>query len=328
MTRAGLHRVKGAHRLGDNAQAALPFFPLGLVVAHYPLLDCGQQAHDFFFSHFHWTPDRPVWTAIEESRLQQVFAAQNQAGGLRTAQAFTARIGDGIDPLFEVPIGCVGALGSRIDKGGHAVRVAASGHVFNRNRTAVGRISKNENHRRALAVGRLQLLHGFHFDKARSNGRYGAVVSDAVGLLHDDLVLHTLRIGQARHLAGIGARHAGGRHLAQRCGASGRHQGVFASHQFGNAPTDGVHQLGDLDVAGGRLAHGLANFGQRQRPAERRDRANAVDKGTNAEIGVGRYSVLCAHRSFSSGSVGRQAGPLQTKDRVQRSNICFRWGAV
>ncbi len=183
------------------------------------------------------------------------------------------------------------------------MRVAASGHILDGNRTAIGRIAKHKNHCRALAVGRLQLLHAIYFYKARANGSNGAIVAHAVGALYNHFVLHPLGVGQSPDLIRIGAGHAGSGNLTQRRGTAGRHDGVLAPHQFGNAPTDGIHQLGNFYITGRGLAHGLTHFGQRERAAQGRDSTDAVDKRPNAEIGVGRYSI-CAHVSLSGSGGG------------------------
>ena len=88
--------VHALHAGGDVVEPGFPLRPFGLVVALDPHLHGGQHAHDFFFADFHGASEGVVRRAVDPGSLQQALVAEQQAGGLRTADALAAAVGHGM----------------------------------------------------------------------------------------------------------------------------------------------------------------------------------------------------------------------------------------
>ena len=128
LVRQALGLLDGGGHAGDGwtrARAIVvepghPALPLRLVVALHPHLDRHQHADRLFLADLHGAGEAVVGRAVDPGRPHQVLAAEEQARGLRAAQALAAAVAHEVGAGLQVHVGHGQDLGGGVHQHGHA----------------------------------------------------------------------------------------------------------------------------------------------------------------------------------------------------------------
>ncbi len=281
-----LHRGNALEGVGNPLRAlAVIGFHGGVVLGEEPVHG-GHQADYFFFGDFHPAAHRIRVRRIVFSRgLDQVLSSQQQAGTLRTAQAFTSRKCDQVKShLGVVPqVRNWGNIGSRVVETGHAVLVRHPHPVFAVDVLLSG--VEEVCHHRAVIEGLLVLLERFHFHKAHSAIADGVVIVIAMRLLHDDFIFQTIHVGRdAEDVRVVAGSNASGGPQRKRRRGPGRDQGAFAAQSLGEVLARGLVQFNQVDGMQRRQRHRRLHFVRHRGRSQRGVGPGRINEGSNAQL--------------------------------------------
>ena len=115
--------------------------------------------------------------AVDPGRPHQVFPSEQQAGGLRPAQAFAPAIGHERCAVLQVHVGNRQNLCRGVDHDRHTLRLGDRRNGFHVERAVVRvRAGKNVDHRGPWPERGLELGERRYFDDAHADGAKGRVV--------------------------------------------------------------------------------------------------------------------------------------------------------
>ena len=114
------------------------------------------------------------------------------------------------------------------------------------------------------------------------------VIRDAMRAVDDELPRVRRELRLAQDAIACPAGHARGRRQEQARRRAARDECRLVPRQLGQPPADRVLELGQVDEAGGRLAHRVEHFGRHERSTEDRERRSAIDDRFDAEATVDR----------------------------------------
>ena len=262
-----------------------PQFPFGIVVTLEPHFDGHQHTHGLFLADLEGAGEAVVGRAVDPGGLNEVLAAEQQAGGLRTANALTAAIGDQRGTLGQVDVGHGEDFGGGVDKDRD---VALLGHVADHlggKRAALGiGSSENVDHGGARTEGRVKFLDGAGFDDTRADRADGGIVDVARMARDDDFVLGKAgEIGQADVEVGVAAGDASGSGVRDGGGAAAGHHAELGLGEFSEARANAGHHLIDVYVMLSGLSHRRANLGQHGAAADDGEGAAGVDERLDSD---------------------------------------------
>jgi hypothetical protein len=111
-------------------------------------------------------------------------------------------------------------------------------------------------------------------------------VGDAMRPMDDELARVGLQLVEAKDAVACPAGHGGGGGQEQPGRGAARHEGRLVAGELGEAPTDRVLELDQVDEGAGRLVHRVEHLGRHERAAEDRERRPAVDDRLDAEPSI------------------------------------------
>ena len=118
-----LHAVDGRDPLRDRVEPGEPGLPFGGVIALHPRLDRRQHAERLLAAHLVVAPRAVMRRAGLPRRQQDVLAAEQQPGALRTADRLAAAVGDDGGAALQVHVGNRQHFGGRIDEDRDVLRL-------------------------------------------------------------------------------------------------------------------------------------------------------------------------------------------------------------
>ena len=118
-----LDAVDRRHALGDRVQPGEPRLPLGRVIALHPRLDRRQHAQRFLAPDLVVAARTVMRRAGLPRRLQDVLAAEQQPGALRSADRLAAAVGDDRRAALQVHVRNGQHFGRRIDEDRDVLRL-------------------------------------------------------------------------------------------------------------------------------------------------------------------------------------------------------------
>ena len=242
--------------------------------------------------------------AVHPGRFHEVLAAEEQAGGLRPAQALAAAVGHERRAVLQVDVGHGQDLGRGVDEHRHVPGLGHGGDGLRVEGALVGFGAGQDVHERGLrAEGRVQLRGCRHLDDPDADRAQRRVVDVARVLGDDDLVSGEAgQVGDADVQIGVAARDARRRRVRERGGAADGDQAPFGLGQLRQTGADGLGQLVQVHVVLGGRGHGLPHLGQHRRSTEDRVRAPCVDEGPHPD----RLVDVGADAQAGSGRRGRR----------------------
>ena len=244
--------------------------------------------------------------------LQQIFAAQDQAGALRSAQALAAAVAHEGGAALQIDVGDGQHLGRGVGEHRNVLLLgdAVDGVVVER--AALHPVAGHDvDHRDLRSERGLVLRRIAHFDDAHAHRADRLIVLVARGLRNHHLVLGEARqIRNAHVQVGIAAGDAGRRGVRHARRAARGHQGPLRAGQFGQAARHAFHQLVQNDVMLPAGIHGRPHFRQFERTADDGQGAAAVDQRPDAD----RLVDIRAEAKFA----GRQRERPRTRDANRR----------
>ena len=241
---------KGFQFCGDEIGALLVFgFERSVILAEEPI-DGSDETNDFFLGDFHAAADGVGVRGIVLFRgVDEIFAAEEQAGALWTAKALAAGESDEIEThLSVVPeIGDRGNIGSGIVEAGDAVLVSDANPVFAGD-FATFRGVEEMGHYGFVVEGFFVFVHGFNFDIANAAIAESVVVIVAVGFLDDDFVFEAGHIGGDADDGGFVAEGDAGSGADGECaGGTGSDESASTFQAFGKIRAGGILEFEEID---------------------------------------------------------------------------------
>ncbi len=176
--------VHALHAGGDVVEPCFPLGPLRLVIALDPHLHGGEHPHDLFFADFHGASESVVRRTVDPGSLKQTLVAEKKAGGLRSADALAAAVGDGMGAALEVNVGLHGEdFGRGIHQHGDVPAPGRLGDHTRSQRSVIARSAEDVAHGGSFVESRFQLglvMYDDQFDAQHANG----------------VIVHVVRIGR------------------------------------------------------------------------------------------------------------------------------------
>ncbi len=227
-----------------------------------------------------------VRRAVDPGRLDEILAAEQQAGALWPADHFAAAVGDERRAALQVHVRQDGQdLRRGVDEDRDIVLFGHGGNGLDRHRSAVGAGAPFDiDHGRLRTDRELQGIHRVDFDQLGAHRRDCRVVAVPRLRRNDDFVLgEASQVGDADVQVGVAAGDAGGSGMRDGGRTTGADHAPLCAGQLGQPLSGRGHQLVHLDVllVGERL--GGAHFRLLHGPANHRDRAPAVDERPDTE---------------------------------------------
>ncbi len=173
-------------RCGDVIERGRPALPLGVVVTLDPHLDSHQHPNRIFLADLERAREAMMRGAVDPRGAHEILAPEQQAAGLRTAQALAAAVADERRAVAQMHVGDRQDLGGGIDEHGNALGRRHRGNRLEIERTLVDAGPGHDvDERRARPERRLELGWRGHLDDAETNGANRGVV-DVPRMCRDD----------------------------------------------------------------------------------------------------------------------------------------------
>ena len=283
----GLHPGHRRRAAPDGLRAPFELASLAPMVLLQEQLQRHQHGQHLFLVHLHPPADRvAVRGSVQPGRLDEVLAAQEQAGALGSADA----LAPGERHQVETHAGVLPEIvhgrdvGGGVVEGGDGMLLSELGELLVLDPPfAIHRVV--EEHHGGLLVDRpFQLLPGLHLHQPHSAVANRVLVAEAVGLLGDDLALHGGEVGKIDDLLPVRAREHGRGPQGQGRGRSRRDHGGLAAEQGRDPLAHPVVELVEHHVLLGCVLDRLHHLRGHERGGHRRVGPRRIDEGTDAEL--------------------------------------------
>ncbi len=259
------------------------FAPLGFVVSLDPGFDGGEHAHDFFFADFHGAAEGVVGSAVGPGGLEEGFVAEEEASGLRPADALATAVGDGCGATAEVDVGDGENFGGGINEDWDVVFLRDGGDSGCAEGAVVFGAGEDVDHGRAAVDGGLELSDVADLDDLDAKHADAVIVLIAGVGGDDDFVAEAGKIGEALHALRVEAGNGGGGEVGEAGAAAVGDDGPGGLGDFGDAAASTFHEFVEVDVMAGGFGHCLLYFWKGLRAGDDGEGAPGVDDGADTD---------------------------------------------